>query len=158
MMHLLVRGLVEVALPRARLVRAAVEGAREVGIIAVTTDHVGIQTDQLVRPDDPVAGLLEPGVGARAGVQQPGLAVVTALGDHLGPEFRPKLIFRDAGPDRAAQPGDAALGGAQRGDDAFHLLRRLDRAGALHGRLRVDQGEALGGQRGGRAGVDALDA
>jgi hypothetical protein len=45
---LLVGDLIELALPARRLSRAGVEGSREVAVVAVAADHVGIERDQLV--------------------------------------------------------------------------------------------------------------
>ena len=44
-------------------VGAGVEGAGEVGVVAVATNDVGVEGDECVGSDDVVAGFTEPGVG-----------------------------------------------------------------------------------------------
>src|SRR5207244_10894646 len=59
-LNLVMRHAVERLLVGRRLARAAAEGAREVGIVAVAADRVGIERDQLTRPDLAAARLVEP--------------------------------------------------------------------------------------------------
>src|SRR6185369_13358336 len=63
-MDLLPGQAIELALLRRRLARAAEISAREIGAIAVGTDQVGVEADQLARADDAVAGFRKPGIGA----------------------------------------------------------------------------------------------
>ena len=157
MVHLLVGHPIQLALRARRVAGPGVEGAREVAVVAVAADDVGVERDELVLREAPVAGLLEPGVGPGSGGEEAGLDVVAAEGDHALVQDRPELVLAQPGSHRRAEPGDRDLGRADRGAHALQLLGGLDRAGALHRRLRVGEVEALVAERERRPRVGALD-
>src|SRR5262249_54568544 len=152
----LVSRLVEVLLRIARTGRTRVKGSREVRVVAVAADDVGIEGNELVLADDVGGRLLEPGIRPLARAQQPGLAVVSVLLDDRLVENRPQLVFRHTGTYRVTKPANRNLGRAERGIDAFHLFGGLDRARHFNGPLSIDNPQSEIAQGDGRARIQAL--
>src|SRR5258708_28562763 len=65
-MDLLEGEAVELALLGRGAAGTAAEAARDVGAIAEGADEVGVEADEVAGPDDTIARLLEPRVGAAA--------------------------------------------------------------------------------------------
>lgn len=127
MLNLVVGHAVERFLIIRRLARPAAEGAREVRIIAVAADRIGIQRQKFARPDLAAARLVEPRVGALAGGQEPGFDELAALTDHLVIHDGEQIVLGNAGLDRLAHRVDGGLGAGHRHLQAFYFFGRLDR-------------------------------
>ena len=152
------RGLIERFLRARGPARPGVKGAREIRIIAVAADHIGVERHQIACADHMMRAFLKPRVGPGAGIEQPGLAVIAIAGDHRLMHHRPELVLGHPRPQGRAQLAHRRFGRAQAGADAFHLFRRFDRAGHFHRRLRVRHREPLFAKRNCRAGVQPLHA
>ena len=136
-MDLLPGQAVQPALLVARPAGPTEVGARDVGAVAEGPDQVGVVGDQVARPDHPVAALLEPGVGALARGQQPGLDPFAAHSDVGVVQDGPELVLGHARLERLAHARHGGLADRDRLAHAGELLRRLDGAGDLQDLLAV---------------------
>jgi hypothetical protein len=108
--------------------------------------------------DDPLSGLLEPGVGAGSGRQQARLDVLPVEGDHGLVEQRPHLVLGPARRQPITQRLHPDRGRGQGTADAGDLIDGLNRACALERRLSIHQAQARFCQRSRGTGVHPLDA
>src|SRR6516164_2410657 len=136
-LNLVVGHAIEHLLMGRRPARAAAEAAGEIGEVAVAADGIGIEGDELAGPELPAAGLVEPGIRALAGAEQPRLDELAALANHLVIEDGEELGLRDTGPDGLAQRRHRRLRPRHRDLEAFDLL------GSLHGADRQDLALAI---------------
>ncbi len=109
-----------------RPARSAPERAGEVGVVPVAPDRIGIQCHQLAGSKPPPAGLVEPGIGALAGGQEPGLDEFPTLADDLLVHDREQLVLGRPRTHGVAHCGHGGLGAGHADLQALHLLGRLD--------------------------------
>ena len=93
MLQLLVGECVEVSLLSRRRLVAGEDRTRQIGVVAVTADGIGVEADQLACFDDLGAGLLEPRVGPRTRVEESRLEVLASTSDESAMQLCPDLVL-----------------------------------------------------------------
>ena len=155
--HLVEGHAIELTLRGGRFTIAAQKRPREIGVIAITADHIGIQGDQFPRLHRPIGTLLKPRVGAWARVHQPRFDVVGVGSDDVLVQVRPDLILRRTGADRRFQLAHALLHCPQRTAHHLDLVGHLDRSCPFQRHLGIADLPAPLDQREGSMGGRALN-
>ena len=146
-MDLVVGGPVQAALRGGGSGGRAEKGPRQIRSVPEGPDGVGVEGEQIARPQRAIASFLEPRIRSLAGAEQPSVDPLGAALEHPGVVERPQLVFRHAGLQSRSNVRQRVFADGHRVAHAGNLLGRLDEGGLTHDRLGVVQLETLPGKR-----------
>ena len=124
--YLVVRHAIYFALIGRRFAWTNVERAREIRVVTVATDGVGIQCDQLARANFAVTGFIKPRVCTRPRREKTGFDKLAPASDHLAVHDRKQLVFSDARFNRGFDFRHGGFTGGHRLSQTSDFFRRFD--------------------------------
>ncbi|MNE47504.1 hypothetical protein D3C80_1419140 [compost metagenome] len=116
---------------------AADPAARHVHAEAIHPDQVSVERQQVAIAEHPWAGLLEPGVGARAGAEDTGFDPFSAAADIATVQRCPDIVFGSAGTHGLTHFGNRCFTGGHRATHGQDLVGAFDQPGELGDFLAV---------------------
>ena len=120
------------------------------------SDQVGVEREELSRPQDAVGGFLKPRVGAWTGGQQAGFRILAPAGQALADEVAEGFGLLHPRDRELVQGTNRLFAGGERHPERLDFLCRLDGPRVLQDRLSVGHAQAELLQRSDHQGVGPI--